>query len=63
LDESKFFEPITILVSGIKKDKIKSVVLVGKQDDILEYVYDEKQNVLLINSLPYSTKIKVQLKP
>mgnify|MGYP006141981715 CR=1 FL=1 len=63
LDESKFFEPITIVVSGIKKDEIKSVVLVGKQDVILEYVYDEKQNVLLINSLPYSTKIKVQLKP
>ena len=62
LDETKFFEPITIEVSGIKKDQIKNVILVGKKDELLEYLYDEKQNVLLINSLPYNTKIKVELK-
>jgi peptidoglycan/xylan/chitin deacetylase (PgdA/CDA1 family) len=63
LDEKKYYEPITIHVSGIKKDQINKVINVGKQNEILEYVYDEKKNVLLINILPYNAKIKVHLKP
>jgi peptidoglycan/xylan/chitin deacetylase (PgdA/CDA1 family) len=62
LDERKFQEPITISISGFRKDQIKAVFLQEELDETVGYVYEKQQKLLLINCLPYNSKLKVQLK-
>lgn len=61
LDQNNYFEPITISISGLTKDKVSKVTNTNGAE-INNYFFDEPKGLLLINCLPYSAKIKVELK-